>query len=195
MPLSQRRITDAASLKALAHPTRVAILEVLVTEGARTATELGTILGESPANCSWHLRKLAEHGFVREAGGGAGRNRPWRAVSEGLTWGEADDEPAAAAAGRGLSDMLLEREVQRLRAAQAAQPSEPADWRAATEVVSSKMWLTAEEAAEVGSELIALFTRFSERIQEPETRPEGARLVATVGWVIPNGSHRLEADR
>ena len=36
------------------------------------------MLGESPANCAFHLRTLAKYGFVEEAGGGRGRERPWR---------------------------------------------------------------------------------------------------------------------
>ena len=35
-----------------------------------TASQAAARLDESPSNCSWHLRKLAEHGFVREARGG-----------------------------------------------------------------------------------------------------------------------------
>ncbi|MGH3444839.1 MAG: winged helix-turn-helix domain-containing protein, partial [Nocardioidaceae bacterium] len=65
MPLTSRRVQDAAALKALSHPLRVALLGALVTEGPMTATQAAALLDESPSNCSWHLRKLAEHGFVR----------------------------------------------------------------------------------------------------------------------------------
>ena len=85
MPLARRRITDPEALKVLAHPLRMALLGALVTEGPMTASQAAALLEESPSNCSWHLRKLAEHGFVREARGGTGRNRPWQAVSEGLS--------------------------------------------------------------------------------------------------------------
>jgi hypothetical protein len=34
------------------------------------------MLGESPANCAFHLRTLAKYGFVEEAGDGRGRERP-----------------------------------------------------------------------------------------------------------------------
>jgi hypothetical protein len=59
MALSRRRITESAELKVLAHPLRLALLEILVTEGAKTATEAAAMVHESPSNCSWHLRKLA----------------------------------------------------------------------------------------------------------------------------------------
>ncbi|ONI91704.1 hypothetical protein ALI22I_07475 [Saccharothrix sp. ALI-22-I] len=36
----------------------------------------------TPANCSFHLRLLARHGFVEEAEGGVGRQRLWRLVEQ-----------------------------------------------------------------------------------------------------------------
>lgn len=62
-----RQLTDPTDLRALAHPVRMSILEQLIVFGPLTASELATRIDESPANCSWHLRKLAEHGFVEEA--------------------------------------------------------------------------------------------------------------------------------
>ena len=91
MEPTQRRLTDPRELRAVSHPVRLAILEHLTVEGPMTATALGTRIGESPANCSWHLRKLAEHGFVEEAPGGTGRQRPWRAASLGMRWNDVDD--------------------------------------------------------------------------------------------------------
>lgn len=187
MPLSRRRVSDAASLRALAHPLRLELLELLVVEGALTASQAGERLGQSPANCSWHLRKLAEHGFVREVADTPGRSRPWRAVTEGLTWGDPDDDPATAAAGEGLTDMLLERELQRFRAARAAAETEPAQWRDATSFNQSKLWVTAEEAARISEAMRDLFLSHGDRITDPDQRPDGARLVSVVGWLVPNG--------
>ncbi|NUR10122.1 MAG: helix-turn-helix transcriptional regulator [Nocardioidaceae bacterium] len=195
MPLARRRVTDAAALKALAHPLRMAILGALVTEGPMTATEAASMLEESPSNCSWHLRKLAEHGFVREARGGTGRNRPWQAVSEGLEWDSESPDEADRLAADALTDMLVERELQRLRAAQASREHEPAEWREATGISQSALWLTAEEAREIKEELTRLLLSKAERSGHPELRPEGARLTSLVAWVVPSGPHRLPADR
>jgi predicted ArsR family transcriptional regulator len=188
MPLSRRRVTSATALKALAHPVRLALLELLVTEGARTASQAAATLGETPANCSWHLRKLAEHGFVREVTGVPGRSRPWRAVTEGLTWGDAEEDPETSAAGEALTDVLLERELQRLRAARAAAAREPAEWRDATSVNQSHAWLTADEARRLSAAMVDLFLSWpTERVADPATRPDGARLVSLVGWLVPSG--------
>src|SRR4051794_23146766 len=67
---SYRRLSDPRELQALAHPVRIGIMELLTVSGPLTATELADMLDETPANCSWHLRKLAEHAFVDEAGAG-----------------------------------------------------------------------------------------------------------------------------
>jgi predicted ArsR family transcriptional regulator len=192
MPLSRRRVTDASALKALAHPVRLSILELLVTDGAKTASQAAAVLGETPANCSWHLRKLAEHGFVREVTGVPGRSRPWRAVTEGLTWADDPQDPEATAAVSALTDVLLEREIQRLRAARAAADTEPAEWRDAVAVNQAQVWVTAEEAADLAAAMVDLFLTHAERITEPETRPEGARLVSLVGWLAPSGPYRSE---
>jgi predicted ArsR family transcriptional regulator len=187
VPLSRRRIVDAASLRALTHPLRLDLLELLVVEGPHTASQAAQRLGQTPANCSWHLRKLAEHGFVREVHGQSGRSRPWQAVTEGLTWGDPAEDPAIAAAGEGLTDMMLERELQRFRAARAAADSEPAEWREATSLNQSQLWVTAEEAAQISEAMRELFLSYGDRITDPEKRPPGARLVSMVGWLVPSG--------
>src|SRR3954454_18364614 len=78
-----REITDARTIRALAHPVRLRLMELLVREGPLTATQAATLLDDSPGNMSWHLQTLAKYGFVEEAGGGRGRARPWRLVAAG----------------------------------------------------------------------------------------------------------------
>ena len=195
MPLARRRVTDADALKALAHPVRLAILGALTTEGPLTASQVAVLVEESPSNCSWHLRRLAEHGFVREARGGTGRNRPWQAVSEGLEWGEDvgdDQDQASQLAAEALTDMVVERELQRLRAARASRESEPAEWRDATGISRAHVCLTAEEALDLQEELREVMLRHADRSSAPERRPAGARLVSMVGWLVPSGPHRVD---
>jgi DNA-binding transcriptional ArsR family regulator len=184
MALTQRRVTSAHDMRALAHPLRMDLLELLAVRGPQTASEAASSLGQTPANVSWHLRKLAEHGFVRQAGEGPGRRRPWKMIAESLSWGDDATDPAAVAA---LSDVAVEREVQRLRAALADSRRETDDWQAATQVHQSRLWLTADEAAELGSTLHDLLHQYDERVRDPDARPEAARLMASVAWVVPNG--------
>jgi DNA-binding transcriptional ArsR family regulator len=71
---------DARGLRALAHPVRVQILNVLAAEGAATSTTLARRLGESTGTLSWHLRHLARYGLIEEEPErGTRRERWWRA--------------------------------------------------------------------------------------------------------------------
>jgi DNA-binding transcriptional ArsR family regulator len=63
---SQLGTYDVRSLRALAHPLRVELLEHLRFEGPATASALARRLGESSGATSYHLRQLAKHGFIEE---------------------------------------------------------------------------------------------------------------------------------
>ncbi len=191
--IPRRTLADTEPLKALAHPLRMDLLEVLVVDGPLTATELAERLDQSPSNCSWHLRKLAEHGFVSEVPDVPGRSRPWQATRQALTWDEGAAEPGLRAAGLALSDTLLERETRLLRAAQEAAHREPPEWQGAGTVVQSATWLTPAETREISARLEELLTPYLERLHDPAARPAGARLISLVGWVAPRqapGSER-----
>lgn len=193
MPLARRRITDPEALKVLAHPLRMALLGALVTEGPMTASQAAALLEESPSNCSWHLRKLAEHGFVEEAPGGTGRQRPWRAVSRGMRWNDVDDSPELQRAGDALSQVLVEREAARLAEWRARGHEEDPAWREAATANQSMLWLTAAELAEVNETIRDLFASRLERHDDPGARPEGARLCALMAWGVPAYGFRESA--
>ena len=108
-----RKISDARTLRALAHPVRIALIETLTIEGAMTATEIGESIGESPTTCSFHLRQLAKYGFVEEAGGGKGRARPWRMTSIGMSLTAAHDDPEAEIAASAVIRLFRERQLDR----------------------------------------------------------------------------------
>jgi DNA-binding transcriptional ArsR family regulator len=166
----------------------MAIVEQLSLSGPLTATELADRLDESPANCSWHLRKLAQHGFVEEAEGGKGRQRPWRVPSIGFTW--SDDEGKASAderhAAEALSQVMLGRALDRLRESERRTPEQPEEWRRAAHTGSEVVaWLTADELQAMNDEIKAVLERHFDRLTDPEKRPPGARLCEFVAWGVP----------
>jgi DNA-binding transcriptional ArsR family regulator len=66
-------------LRGLVHPIRVRLLYLLETDGPATASQLGRRIGQSSGVTSYHLRVLAEHGFVEDdPDRGNGRDRWWR---------------------------------------------------------------------------------------------------------------------
>src|SRR4051794_8216025 len=76
------RVTDPQAIRALAHPLRLDLLELLAATGPATAAHCGRILDVPQANCSFHLRQLAKYGFVEEAGHGEDRReRRWQIAS------------------------------------------------------------------------------------------------------------------
>jgi DNA-binding transcriptional ArsR family regulator len=77
--MDEVRRLDAAGLRALAHPLRVRMLGSLRNDGPATATQLAARLGESTGTTSWHLRRLADAGFIEEdPDRGTKRDRWWR---------------------------------------------------------------------------------------------------------------------
>src|SRR3954470_24572175 len=132
-----RQLSDPRQLRAITHPMRIRLLEELAFAGPSTATELADRVGESPANVSWHLRQLAKYGFVEEAGGGKGRNRPWRPVPRPLSWGDSDESGEVAAASDALSMQFVEQEFAGLRDWQAWRRTDPPDWQDAANWVQN----------------------------------------------------------
>jgi predicted ArsR family transcriptional regulator len=172
----------------MAHPLRIAIIEQLTVHGAMTATELGDRLDESPANCSWHLRKLAEYGYVEEAEGGTGRQRPWQMTHLGMTWGDEKNGPLGVElrlAGRALTEVMVNRELERLLESQVRAPEEPVEWRKAANATQSMVWLTADELDAANNAVREVLMAHWDRHQNPELRPAGSRLCALVGWGVP----------
>src|SRR6202000_3530447 len=108
-------LTDAKAMRALAHPLRMAILELFNFRETMTATQASEALGESPANCAFHLRTLAKYGFVREAGGGKGRERPWALAARSMALHTIHAGPHAALAADELSQLWLDRWMDRTR--------------------------------------------------------------------------------
>ena len=158
----------------------MAIIELLSVEGPMTATQLADRLDESPANCSWHLRKLAEHDFIEEAAGGTGRQRPWQVRHLGMSWAEGDDAaPDELRAGQALSRMLLERWVDRFL--DASEREEGTVWRDSAGLSQNVAWLTAEELAALTSRLQEVAGTYADRLGTG-VRPEGSRLCEIVAW-------------
>ncbi|WP_314223259.1 ArsR/SmtB family transcription factor [Streptomyces zaehneri] len=83
------RKLDARSLRGLAHPLRMELLNALRRHGPATASQLAERLGESSGATSYHLRQLAAHGFVADdPERGKGRERWWKAAVQGIAMDE-----------------------------------------------------------------------------------------------------------
>jgi predicted transcriptional regulator len=169
-------VRDPKMMRALAHPIRVALIEAIrqAGSGTLTATEASELLGESPANCAFHLRTLAKYGFVEEAGGGRGRQRPWRLCFRGLElvppWQDPETRLAAGAAASIWIDRWMERARQRLLRVLGY----PAGWQEAAIASQSNLYLTAREAKDLGEGMRRLLEPYQARWYDPALRPTGS---------------------
>jgi DNA-binding transcriptional ArsR family regulator len=169
-----KKITDLRTLRALAHPVRIALIEELVFGGPATATQLGERIGETPTTCSFHLRQLAKYGFVEEAGGGKGRSRPWRLTSIGFSIGSHDD-PESEIAADALLRVFRERQLGRLEQWLQSKGSYPKRWRDEANNSEYIFYLTISELEQLNAQLAdILVPLYRERLARPELRPAGA---------------------
>jgi DNA-binding transcriptional ArsR family regulator len=185
-PPGTRRLTDARTMRALAHPVRIALLEALTVGGPMTATQLGEEIGESPTTCSFHLRQLAKYGFVEEAGGGKGRARPWRMSQIGWSYANVHDDPETEIAAGALSRLVRERAIERYWTWRETRASYPRRWREAAGDSEFLFYLTAGELERFSAEMAELFqSRFPERLTDPSQRPSGALPVEMLLFSFP----------
>jgi DNA-binding transcriptional ArsR family regulator len=190
-----RQLDDARTLRALAHPVRIALVEALSIGGPMTATEVGEQIGETPTTCSFHLRQLAKYGFVEEAGGGKGRSRPWRMTSIGHTIASTHDDPQTAIAASTLVRLIRERQLDRYRAWRETQSTYPRAWRDAAGDSEFVFYLTAQELDDLNRELLALLRpRALERLTDPSQRPPGSVPVEMLIFSYPMELPPAEGD-
>ncbi|MBB5632328.1 DNA-binding transcriptional ArsR family regulator [Cryobacterium mesophilum] len=172
------REIDLESLKALAHPLRVKIFDVLSTYGSFTASGLAERLGESSGATSYHLRQLEKHGFVREvAGKGVGRERWWERTPGGINLGATEAKKTSA--GREASQLVM-REWSSSRERNLAEFLERGydelddKWGEASLVSLTNVFITAEQLSEFSQRYMAMVSEFADlhRYQKtPGSRP------------------------
>ncbi|WP_426565638.1 ArsR/SmtB family transcription factor [Angustibacter sp. McL0619] len=194
MPNELRALTGARTMRALAHPLRIKLLELVTLRGPLTASQCAPLVGESPSSCSFHLRQLAKYGYLEEAPTGVGRNRPWQATAVGHHW-EPDENStvAARAASEALAEQFRERSEELYREyLAAADRFEPA-WSTSAMDASANLYLTPAELAQMSDDLMTLWQKYLDRVAAPSRRPDGARLVHLRAQGFPRADD-LEAE-
>jgi DNA-binding transcriptional ArsR family regulator len=143
-------------LKALGHPLRLRVLEVLAEGDERlTNRELAQRLGVDPGHLHFHVKMLLQAGLIKPADGGRGREKPYRAVashvrvaSELITSAAANDARAAMleTVQRGWEDYAAEG---RFRGGQ----------------------ITGRLTEQDVRDLFAILAREAEKLERPENEP------------------------
>jgi DNA-binding transcriptional ArsR family regulator len=182
--LGDFEITDPKTMRALAHPVRLAILERLQRYGPATATRLAPDVGATPSVTSWHLRHLASFGLVRDAEPGPDRReRRWEAVARGTRFEVPEDEEGRSAA-RVLAREMFARsaDVPRRWVDEVEPGLEPA-WRRLAGLADTRVVVSAEEAAAIEDAIEAVLAPYVTRA--PSRRPSGVRGVRLLRYTLP----------
>ena len=178
-------VNEAQAMRALAHPVRLQLLGLLRRRGPLTATEAGAILGETPTTCSFHFRQLARYGLVEEAGGGKGRSRPWRATARFTDWSDSRADPAVAAASDLLAGVIADRYFAMVAEWVERRRDESDEWRQSAQFSDTITYLTAAELKSLGGQIVELLRPYEYRLDDPSSRPEGAREVYSINLAFP----------
>ncbi|WP_136042120.1 MULTISPECIES: ArsR/SmtB family transcription factor [unclassified Microbacterium] len=164
---TQVRTLDAGALKALAHPLRVKIFDLLAARGPQTASSLAALVGETSGSTSYHLRALAAHDLIQEVEGrGTARERWWERPKGRIDVPAPDDmtSPAHRAAAQIVNSEFFRLRHETLMAyVNRSQADVPEAWRDAGIIITTHLDLTPEQASALRDELEAIVERSIER--------------------------------
>jgi hypothetical protein len=157
--------------------------------GALIATQAAAQLGESSGTCSFHLRQLAKYAVCEEAGGGRGREKPWRATATFTTWDMAAGDPERGDAEAHLNATVLQHYLGRISRWLADRQDDPREWQEAASYGDLTIALTAPELDALRDGIDALVRPYLGRMTGEEA-PDGARRVALIGFAFPEPEAR-----
>jgi DNA-binding transcriptional ArsR family regulator len=144
---------DPSQLKALAHPVRLKMLEMLRLDGPATSTTVAARLGMNTGTVSYHLRQLARHGFIEDhTGVGTRRDRWWRASHESTSISSAGGATASeddVRTQQAYNHAVVLTQVARLQESLLERSELPRRWAAVTDDSDWTLWLTPRQVREL----------------------------------------------
>jgi DNA-binding transcriptional ArsR family regulator len=172
-------VSDPKALRALAHPVRLRLLQLVREEQPVTNAELAARTGESTANVSYHMSVLARHGFVEaaDAPGATRRHKPWRTTYDRMRMHSSTpgSTPLESAGGAVLGSLLAGARAE--QDAYLTGPTTPQDDVTDAAVFQlTHLVLTAEQAEELAAGYAALLDRYR---SERDPGPGEARFSVT----------------
>jgi DNA-binding transcriptional ArsR family regulator len=177
----ERRVRhlDARSLRGLAHPLRMQLLDSLRLRGPATASQLAEKLGESSGATSYHLRQLAAHGFVEDAPEhGKGRERWWKAVAEGLHFDSGqfkDADPELRGATELYLHEIANTHTRELSTWLGTRDDWPETWSRGTDMSNATLRLTPDLAEELVRKMHELIEGYRGVVADEDT-PEAEQV-------------------
>jgi DNA-binding transcriptional ArsR family regulator len=189
-----RRVGDPRSIRALAHPARLAIIGALAAGEELTATQCAEVTGLSPSATAYHLKFLERYGFAETAPPRPDRReRPWRASGRRTLVDLDSSTTASASAAAAVVAAYIDTTRTIAVAFTEGGPAEPEEWRDAV-LTNTDLWLTAEEFQRVAQELEVVIEPYRERGRRGG-RPVSARRVRLMNVVVPHRRHPEPGSR
>ena len=148
-------LDDHDRMRAVSHPARWRVLQELWNGSTLTSTEAAALVGLSPSAMSYHLRRLAALGLVKQASSADGRRRPWRASTDGL---QMTGQPDAALGGMMMQNFAAD--IHRALAIAPPPEGDPRPWPA--NFVHRRVRMTRAESKALYAEVSALIGRLEE---------------------------------
>lgn len=176
---TQIRTLDPGALKALAHPLRVRIFDLLASRGPQTASSLAALVGETSGSTSYHLRALAAHDLIREVEGrGTGRERWWERPKGRIDMPGPDQQmsPANRAAAQIVTSEFFRLRHETLMSYLNRPDAEiPDGWRDVGLTITTHLDMTPEQAMALRAELEETVEKAIERYRG-QTGPDVRRV-------------------
>ena len=168
-------MTDPLALRALAHPIRWKLIDVLTSEGTVTATRCSELTGESTATCSYHLGVLAKYGYIRRVAAEQWREKPWQLVTPDLNLSASGPDEEQNAASRAAAAAFVDYEMTRLKESLRLSAQEPEEWRGANKIMATTAWLSPGEIRQAIAEIGKVLDKYGGQERAGRQHQAGAR--------------------
>jgi predicted transcriptional regulator len=155
-PVGDLVLTDPEAMRAVADPSRLALLDHLRRQGPATVDELSASEDD--------LRELERFGFVSQGDGDR-----WEAVAKGLVFEIPEDSEGQAAARELANVMILQYADEPRRWVADIEPRLELDWVRAAGLFNARVALTPDELRGLQQDLERLLEPFLTR--EPDDLP------------------------
>lgn len=193
-----RIVPTSEQLRAIAHPLRLKLLGLLRADGPQTSADLARSTGVNTGATSYHLRMLAQYGFIEDAPElSSGRKRYWRARHTATS--VPDD--TAEASETDIDERAAFRQSVATAYATAMQAAVqewaelPEPWRDTAEFSDILIRVTPAQARELRSRLRDLLEEYTARFPTDSAAGEDAELyqLQLAGFPFPGRlPHREE---
>lgn len=182
-----RILDDPVAVRALAHPLRPKLMNVIGRLGRATTADAAREIGISHGLASHHLGQLAKYGFIEHVAGKDHRERPWRLVATSYDWRGATLTPEGTAAVDVVEQLDAEQALESFMDWQQRRTHWPREWLEYTGIGSTGVYLTQAELAGLAKDIDALLMRYADQrpIDDVSSRPAGSVYVRFTLFTVP----------